>query len=193
MATQKFKIYNTSDVIHVIKKRSCYHVFVDDKKPWIITSGISNVVTIYDDSKYQKPYTQMVIELSPCDLEIIRNIEDKIEKTMENELSGKTIENVCLTEKGIESIFCKTSDNTMKVNVSPDWCDFFDMQKNKVPFESISMFSTFKFVLEPTFCWFMNSRLGIHWKTVQIKHQEQEQKPFSLIDLMDDDDDDLGC
>ena len=181
------------------KKRTCYHVYAKggDARPWIATEN-ATVIKICENT-YDKPYVQLVFQQSESDRSKFRKVETILEQLMEDQLTGKIVENMSITSKSVREMFSwGSSFEGMKANVSLDWCDVYDESRCKIETDDVSKIVTeenreFRFVLEPTFCWLMNGRIGVHWRITQIKLCERRTKPsaFSLVDmLMDEDEDD---
>ena len=184
---EDFKVYHEDTdfanitKLSITKTGSKWNIFNTDKQRiWIFGEGF--VQSELCRSSYKDDSWFMGFDLNDSTIRRLSEWCSLITTEFSNEISGKTIDNTRIPRK-IEMKPSLINDKIIYVNVNLDEIACFDSNKNLITTLSpssdddmnVSSYSKVyesnspvAFIIEPSFCWFMNQKFGIHWKLIQI-------------------------
>lgn len=188
--TDPYKVYQqtTPDDLIITKKGTKWTIRNDQNQYiWIVGNGtIRNQLC---KSSYKEDSNFIAFSLNMESETLVSRLQSNIQTTLSEKVCSKTIENVRIPKE----IAMKQSITDSVIYINTDINEIVCFDYNKEELQDIHDTETFNarfqvdaevsFILEPSFCWFMNHQFGIHWKLVQIllkKKSEIRSLPFSM-------------
>lgn len=145
-------------------KSSMYDIRNNSKRIWIETGDL--IITSKFSKNIFKPGSNegsIVAELNPEFLNIVQNFERKIKAIFLEKFGGKPISGIMMTRDTIDQIFKSVSD-PMRISCDPASCVVLN---DGISLEGVSGIGNF--VVEPSYLWIMNGRIGVRWNARQIR------------------------
>lgn len=157
--------------IQIEKNKRIFYIRKQDKRLWIKSKNAVIKYT-YAKNQFKMDSNEGIISITIDDeLDAVVSLIDKI---VCDKFSGTIVNNMMITENTIKNMFKESIYNgNLRLSLTPESCDVFDSDKNhleNIDFpETLIADTLISVVIEPTFVWMMNKKIGIHWDARQIQ------------------------
>lgn len=129
----------------------------------------------YSENKFnsESPGTVVLSGLHEV-LESVEAVDKFVIDSMIAQFRGKSLNNIMITDNTIQEMFRSSAyAETLKVSVTEKTCKIFDSNASLITNKSLADTLTsglnLLVMVQPSFAWMMNSKIGIRWDAKQIR------------------------